>query len=78
MKYGKFGWNISYEFNEFDFDDSFNVLNTVVANESTICWASFKYFLGEVSERFTRDKSCNRYCFYLPDYLRWQSSRRFR
>lgn len=48
MKYGKIGWNIIYEFNEFDFDSSFNVLKTLITNESSICWVSVKYFLGEV------------------------------
>lgn len=48
LKYGKIGWNINYEFNDFDFDLSFNVLNTLVANDNSICWISVKYFLGEV------------------------------
>lgn len=61
MKYGKIGWNIMYEFNEFDFDGSFNVLNSLIGNGTSVCWASIKYFFGEVSTTESERNQCN--CF---------------
>lgn len=81
MKYGKMGWNINYDFNEFDFDGSFNVLNTLIANESSICWVGVKYFLGEVSRIFTTINSkqaANKMIFRVLDNSRRQNSRQIR
>lgn len=81
MKYGKIGWNINYEFNEFDFDGSFKVLNTLIGDESSICWVSVKYFLGEVSQIFTTINSkqaASKMIFRVLDNPRRQNSRPFR
>ncbi|XP_035829687.1 dynein heavy chain 10, axonemal isoform X2 [Aplysia californica] len=52
-KYGKVGWNVSYEFNESDFRVCMQILNTyltkaVEQGETKIPWNSLKYLIGEV------------------------------
>ena len=53
-KYGKIGWNVSYDFNESDFQVCMDVLRTYLdkAQENAdvrIPWASLKYLIGEVT-----------------------------
>ncbi|XP_078277210.1 LOW QUALITY PROTEIN: dynein axonemal heavy chain 10 [Rhinoraja longicauda] len=52
-KYGKIGWNISYDFNESDFLVCMEILNTYLKkaheqNDTRIPWGSLKYLIGEV------------------------------
>lgn len=52
-KYDKIGWNISYDFNESDFNVCVEILETyltkaVKAKETRIPWNSLKYLIGEV------------------------------
>lgn len=53
-KYGKVGWNVSYDFNESDFQVCMDILRTYLTKASTnadtkIPWNSLKYLIGEVS-----------------------------
>ncbi|KAG5280454.1 hypothetical protein AALO_G00060150 [Alosa alosa] len=52
-KYGKIGWNVSYDFNESDFLVCTEILNTYltkahIQGDIKIPWGSLKYLLGEV------------------------------
>nr|CAD7405122.1 unnamed protein product [Timema cristinae] len=52
-KYDKIGWNISYDFNESDFNVCIEILDTyltkaVEAKDPRIPWGSLKYLIGEV------------------------------
>ena len=53
-KYGKIGWNVSYDFNESDFQVCMDILRTYLTkafeNQDTkLPWNSLKYLIGEVS-----------------------------
>ncbi|XP_062558011.1 dynein axonemal heavy chain 10 isoform X2 [Armigeres subalbatus] len=52
-KYGKLGWNISYDFNESDFSVCLQIMDTYLTkalslNETRLPWNSLKYLIGEV------------------------------
>ncbi|XP_061907301.1 dynein axonemal heavy chain 10-like isoform X1 [Entelurus aequoreus] len=52
-KYGKIGWNVSYDFSESDFLVCLEILNTYLTKshsqrETNIPWGSIKYLIGEV------------------------------
>ncbi|KAL8575829.1 Dynein heavy chain 10, axonemal [Nucella lapillus] len=52
-KYGKIGWNVSYDFNESDFRVCMQILNTYLTKaaqqgDELIPWSSLKYLIGEV------------------------------
>ncbi|XP_076621651.1 dynein heavy chain at 89D [Colletes latitarsis] len=52
-RYDKIGWNISYDFNESDFNVCTTILDTYLtkafkANDTRIPWNSLKYLIGEV------------------------------
>ncbi|GAB1598225.1 dynein axonemal heavy chain 10 isoform X2 [Argonauta hians] len=52
-KYGKVGWNVSYDFNESDFRVCMQILNTYLTKsleqgDPKIPWSSLKYLIGEV------------------------------
>ncbi|CAG5923192.1 unnamed protein product [Menidia menidia] len=52
-KYGKFGWNVPYDFNESDFFVCVEILNTYLTKaynqgDRNIPWESLKYLIGEV------------------------------
>uniref|UniRef100_A0A4W5NCU9 Dynein axonemal heavy chain 10 n=1 Tax=Hucho hucho TaxID=62062 RepID=A0A4W5NCU9_9TELE len=52
-KYGKIGWNVSYDFNESDFQVCMEILDTYLTKAHTqgdtkIPWGSLKYLIGEV------------------------------
>ncbi|KAJ9576559.1 hypothetical protein L9F63_025546 [Diploptera punctata] len=52
-KYDKIGWNISYDFNESDFNVCVQILDTyltkaLLAKDPRIPWGSLKYLIGEV------------------------------
>ena len=51
-KYGKIGWNVSYDFNQSDFTISYKLLNMYLKKafdneEESIPWNSLKYLIGE-------------------------------
>jgi dynein heavy chain, axonemal len=48
-KYDKLGFNISYDFNESDFNVCTEILSTYLSRTEKIPWNSLKYLLGEVS-----------------------------
>lgn len=48
-KYGKLGFNISYDFNESDFNVCLQILETYLSRAERIPWNSLKYLIGEVS-----------------------------
>ena len=55
-KYGKIGWNVSYDFNESDFQVCMDVLKTYLTKakengDTKIPWNSLKYLIGEVRRR---------------------------
>ncbi|XP_065190514.1 dynein axonemal heavy chain 10-like [Sycon ciliatum] len=52
-KYGKIGWNVSYDFNESDFSVCMKILETYLSKayesgDTSIPWNSLKYLIGEV------------------------------
>ncbi|XP_055461995.1 dynein axonemal heavy chain 10 [Psammomys obesus] len=52
-KFGKIGWNVSYDFNESDFQVCMEILNTYLTkafqqHDPRIPWGSLKYLIGEV------------------------------
>ncbi|BFZ18669.1 hypothetical protein BsWGS_21707 [Bradybaena similaris] len=52
-KYGKIGWNVSYDFNESDFRVCMQILNTYLSKaleqgDNKIPWNSLKYLIGDV------------------------------
>ncbi|XP_078523750.1 dynein axonemal heavy chain 10 isoform X2 [Lissotriton helveticus] len=52
-KFGKIGWNVSYDFNESDFQVCMEILNTYLTKAYTqhdprMPWGSLKYLIGEV------------------------------
>uniref|UniRef100_A0A3B3TNK4 Dynein axonemal heavy chain 10 n=1 Tax=Poecilia latipinna TaxID=48699 RepID=A0A3B3TNK4_9TELE len=52
-KYGKIGWNVSYDFSESDFFVCMEILNTYLTKafdqgDVNIPWGSLKYLIGEV------------------------------
>ncbi|KAG5670791.1 hypothetical protein PVAND_001030 [Polypedilum vanderplanki] len=47
-KYGKLGFNISYDFNESDFNVCTQILDTYLSRTENIPWNSLKYLIGEV------------------------------
>lgn len=49
-KYDKLGFNISYDFNESDFNVCVQILNTYLSrSEGIVPWNSLKYLIGEVN-----------------------------
>lgn len=75
-KYGKIGWNVSYDFNESDFKISYPLLNLylnkALANkEEAIPWSSLKYLIGEAmyGGRVTDDFDRRVLITYLDEYM---------
>lgn len=75
-KYGKIGWNVSYDFNESDFKISFSLLalylNKALQNkEEAIPWSSLKYLIGEAmyGGRVTDDFDRRVLITYLDEYM---------
>lgn len=48
-KYDKLGFNISYDFNESDFNVCMEILSTYLSRAEQVPWNSLKYLIGEVS-----------------------------
>lgn len=75
-KYGKIGWNISYDFNESDFRISFKLLNLYLGKakinkDEVIPWNSLKYLIGEAmyGGRVTDDYDRRTLVCYLDEYM---------
>jgi dynein heavy chain len=59
-KYGKIGWNVSYDFNESDFQVCVEIMRTYLTkahnnNDPKLPWASLKYLIGEVCNLLSAD-----------------------
>jgi len=75
-KYGKIGWNVSYDFNESDFRISVHLLNlyltkAYINKEEAIPWNSLKYLIGEAmyGGRVTDDFDRRVLVCYLDEYM---------
>jgi len=79
-KYGKIGWNVSYDFNESDFNISSSLLSMYLkkaydAKDETIPWNSLKYLIGEamyggrVTDSFDRRVLVTYLDEYMGDFL---------
>jgi dynein heavy chain len=74
-KYGKIGWNVTYDFNHSDFSISFRLLsmylNKEIGGEETIPWASLKYLIGEAmyGGRVTDGYDRRVLITYLEEYM---------
>lgn len=79
-KYGKIGWNVTYDFNFSDFQISFRLLQLYLKKstengDDTIPWDSLKYLIGEamyggrVTDEFDRRTLMTYLDEYLGDFL---------
>jgi dynein heavy chain, axonemal len=75
-KYGKIGWNVSYDFNFSDFKISFSLLSMYLKKafdnrDETIPWASLKYLTGEAmyGGRVTDEYDRRVLNCYLDEYM---------
>jgi len=75
-KYGKIGWNVSYDFNESDFRISMRLLSMYLAKairekDESIPWNSLKYLIGEAmyGGRVTDDYDRRVLATYLNEYM---------
>ena len=79
-KYGKLGWNVSYDFNETDFRISMALIGTYLAKaydngDDMIPWSTLRYLIGEamyggrVSDSFDRRVLSTYLEEYMGDFL---------
>ena len=74
-KYGKLGWNVSYDFNESDYDTSQKLLSMYLTksydNRTKLPWESLRYLIGEVmyGGRVTDSFDRRTLNTYLAEYL---------
>ncbi|KAJ3602266.1 hypothetical protein NHX12_030025 [Muraenolepis orangiensis] len=75
-KYGKIGWNVSYDFNESDFQVCMEILDTYLTKahnqgDTEIPWGSLKYLIGEVMYGGRAIDSFDRriLAIYMDEYL---------
>jgi dynein heavy chain len=75
-KYGKIGWNVTYDFNDSDFRISFSLLNMYlkkarINKDEVIPWNSLKYLIGEAmyGGRVTDDYDRRVLVTYLDEYM---------
>ena len=75
-KFGKIGWNVTYDFNESDFKISFKLislyLNKALANnEEDLPWDTLRYLIGEAMYGGRVTDDCDRRVLntYLKEYL---------
>jgi dynein heavy chain len=75
-KFGKIGWNVTYDFNESDFKISFKLislyLNKALANnEEELPWDTLRYLIGEAMYGGRVTDDCDRRVLntYLREYL---------
>ena len=68
-KFGRIGWNVSYDFNESDFRVSFRLLNLYLGKSSDdIPWTTLRYLIGEAMYGGRVSDECDRRV--LSTYLR--------
>lgn len=75
-KFGKIGWNVSYDFNESDFKISFKLIDMYLTkafenNEEELPWDTLRYLIGEAmyGGRVTDDFDRRILNTYLTEYL---------
>jgi dynein heavy chain, axonemal len=75
-KFGKIGWNVSYDFNESDFKISFKLISlylnkAVQNNEEDLPWDTLRYLIGEAMYGGRVTDDCDRRVMntYLREYL---------
>ena len=75
-KYGKIGWNVTYDFNESDFRISFKLLGMYLKKawddkDEIIPWGSLKYLIGEAmyGGRVTDSYDRRILMTYLDEYM---------
>ena len=75
-KYGKIGWNVSYDFNESDFKISYKLIDMYLTkanknNEEELPWDTLRYLIGEAmyGGRVTDDFDRRVLSTYLTEYL---------
>ena len=75
-KYGKIGWNVSYDFNVSDFRVSFRLLSMYLSKaynnkDEVIPWGSLRYLIGEAmyGGRVTDDYDRRVLVTYLDEYM---------
>lgn len=75
-KFGKIGWNVTYDFNESDFRISFRLISMYLEkahnnNEENLPWATLRYLIGEAmyGGRVTDDFDRRVLMTYLHEYF---------
>jgi dynein heavy chain len=75
-KFGKIGWNVTYDFNESDFKISFKLISLYLNkalqnNEEELPWDTLRYLIGEAmyGGRVTDDMDRRVMNTYLKEYL---------
>jgi dynein heavy chain len=75
-KFGKIGWNVTYDFNESDFKISFKLISlylnkALMNNEEDLPWDTLRYLIGEAmyGGRVTDDFDRRVMNTYLKEYL---------
>lgn len=75
-KFGKIGWNVSYDFNESDFRISFRLISMYLEkahtnSEETLPWDTLRYLIGEAmyGGRVTDDFDRRVLTTYLKEYF---------
>lgn len=75
-KFGKIGWNVTYDFNEADFSISFELLSmyltkALVNGDEVLPWGSLNYLIGEAmyGGRVTDDFDRRVLVTYLSEYM---------
>lgn len=75
-KFGKIGWNVSYDFNESDFKISFKLISLYLNkalqnNEEDLPWDTLRYLIGEAMYGGRVTDDCDRRVMntYLKEYL---------
>ncbi|ORX45970.1 hypothetical protein BCR36DRAFT_332447 [Piromyces finnis] len=75
-KYGKIGWNVTYDFNESDFRVSYTIIKmylnkTLEQDDQKIPWTTLRYLIGETiyGGRVTDDYDRRVVNVYLEEYL---------
>jgi len=75
-KFGKIGWNVSYDFNDSDFKISWNLISlylnkAIATNEEELPWATLRYLIGEAmyGGRVTDDYDRRVLNTYLKEFM---------
>lgn len=68
-KYDKLGFNISYDFNESDFNVCTEILSTYLSRAELVPWNNLKYLIGEVSEKRVQFKKLVILLKWIDDIL---------